>query len=251
MFYVYGGCSTLITPESSTATLPWHCSGGWTLVWVTELSGLWARGAPGSKLTIQVTGKADKSWLFQQSFVLSAGIHQSGWGRPAKVCFDRGRVKCRSRGLALRAPRTDFEGAVFCREPYTVYWHISNCQRIRLMGSSKFCQFVTLVGMLLLFQLCLRALVFLHCRTGESQVQDLGVSDHLLQMSLEGIAVFCISSHKCGRLKVIRARPEITVTEYNPCTESLKKERKRHTVSACRVVRGVARKPQDLKMHMT
>lgn len=77
------------------------------------------------------------------------------------------------------------------------------------------------------------------------------VFDHLQQMSLEGIAVFCISSHKCGRLKVIRARPEITVTEYNPCTESLKKERKRHTVSACGVVRGVARKPQDLKMHMT
>lgn len=30
----------------------------------------------------------------------------------------------------------------------------------------------------------------------------------------------------CDRLKVVRARPEITVTEYNPCTRSLKKEKK-------------------------
>lgn len=48
-------------------------------------------------------------------------------------------------------------------------------------------------------------------------------------MSFEGIwgvVVFCILSHKRDRLKVIRARPEITVTEYNPCMESLKKEEK-------------------------
>lgn len=69
VFCVSAGCSTLITPESSTAALPWHCSGGWTPVWVTELSGLWARRAPGSTLTIWVTDKAGKSWLLQQSFV--------------------------------------------------------------------------------------------------------------------------------------------------------------------------------------
>lgn len=39
------------------------------------------------------------------------------------------------------------------------------------------------------------------------------------------IIVFCIFSPKCDRLKVTRAGPEITVTEYNPCTGRLKKEK--------------------------
>lgn len=42
-------------------------------------------------------------------------------GQQRYAWTDRGRVKCRSRSLALRVPHTDFEGAVFCRGPYTMY----------------------------------------------------------------------------------------------------------------------------------
>lgn len=86
------------------------------------------------------------------------------------------------------------------------------------------------------FQMCgygcvipvLQSSVLLVCRTEDGQVEDRVLLAICCKCLLRGggMAVFCILSHKCDRLKVVRARPEITVTEYNPCVESLKKEKK-------------------------
>lgn len=68
----------------------------------------------------------------------------------------------------------------------------------------------------------------LHSWSGQRRWASGGLcfSGPLLQTSFWGeIVVFCIFSPKCDRLKVTRAGPEITVTEYNPCTGRLKKEK--------------------------
>lgn len=64
------------------------------------------------------------------------------------------------------------------------------------------------------------------------------------------MVVLCIFSPRCDRLKVTRAGSEITAPEITPAQELKREKQTAHSV-CMEMGRGVARKPQDLKMHMT
>lgn len=86
--------------------------------------------------------------------------------------------------------------------------------------------------------------------TEDGQVEACGSLAFCCKHRFGGHGCLCILSPKSDRLKVTRAGPELTVTEITPAQEA-KKGKANGTLCLHGDGRGVARKPQDLKMHMT
>lgn len=116
------------------------------------------------------------------------------------------------------------------------------------LRSPKFCQFSPHVGTFLSSLSCRAQCSCLGTEDGQWRPVLLWISAANIFFFGRGVVLFYIFSPKCDRQR--SAGPEITVTEITPSQEA-KKGKANGTRCLHGDGRGVARKPQDLKMHMT